>query len=188
MASYPDFETLIKNPEKSRILRVRRAPVSMFSMIVVFLLSVVGVYLFTEFIQNSLFSSFTTITSKLPRIVSIIPLLLLLEILRRLHNDLYIFSVHRLTHLRGRFSLSYNVPVVRYADIRAINVIQDFWGRIFNYGDIAVGTAAHEGNELVIAGVKDPEELALLLDQFRSHSLRVDSLEVNSNVNASGRD
>lgn len=114
-----------------------------------------------------------------PRLIAIIPLLILLELLRRLHNDLYIFGMHRLTHLRGRLSFSYNVPVIKYADIRAINVMQDFWGRVFNYGDIAIGTAAHDGNELVISGVNAPVELATLLDQLRSQSMSVEAQEFN---------
>ncbi len=187
MATYPDFEILINNPEKNRLMQVRRAPVSMLSMIVVFILSVVGVYLFTTFVQSSLVTSFTSFTKNIPRILSLFPVALLLEIMRRLHNDLYIFSLHRLTHLHGRFSLSYSVPVIKYADIRAINVIQDFWGRIFNYGDIAVGTAAHDGNELVILGVKNPEGLALILDKLRSHSMRVESRELTTEIDLANK-
>lgn len=161
------------------MLEVRRTPVSMLSMIFVFLASVVVVYLVTIFLQEGPLR-FLPLSIISPRVLALIPFVLLLEILRRLHNDLYIFSQHRLTHLRGRFSLSYNVPVVKYIDIRAINVVQDFWGRIFNYGDISVGTAAHEGNEILISGVKAPEELAMLLDQLRTNSLRVESAELKS--------
>lgn len=152
------------------------------SMIVVFLFSVLCVYFVANFVQDSFLARMSLLSQNAPRILAIVPLVILLEILRRLHNDLYIFSLHRLTHLRGRFSLSYNVPVVKYADIRAINVIQDFWGRIFNYGDISVGTAAHEGNEIFMSGVKEPEKLAMLLDNLRSYSLRVETAEVAADI------
>lgn len=179
MPSYPPFPVLVEKPNKNRMLEVRRAPVSMMSMIFVFLASVIGAYLLTVFLQEGPLRFIST-SFLSPRIFALVPLVLLLEILRRLHNDLYIFSQHRLTHLRGRFSLSYNVPVIKYIDIRAINVVQDFWGRIFNYGDISVGTAAHEGNEILISGVKAPEELAMLLDQLRTNSLRVESAEMKT--------
>ena len=174
---YPEFETLIQNPNTNRLLEVRRSPISMLSLIAFFIISVVGVYFAIHYIHESFIFALLPDSVVSPRLLTAIPLLLLLEILRRLHNDLYILSQHRITHLHGRFSLSYNVPVIKYVDIRAINVIQDFWGRIFDYGDVAVGTAAHEGNEILIHGVKSPDKLALLLDQLRSHSIAIENAD-----------
>lgn len=148
------------------------------SLIAVFLGSIVVVYFMTALFHTGPLSTLPFAGFFSPRIFTVIPLVLLLEIVRRVHNDLYVFSQHRLTHLHGRFSLSYNVPVIKYEDIRAINVVQDFWGRIFDYGDIAVGTAAHEGNEILISGVRSPEQLAMLLDQLRTNSLKVESHEL----------
>jgi hypothetical protein len=63
--------------------------------------------------------------------------------------------------------------VVKYCDVRAISVKQDIWGRIFNYGAVDVSTAAQTENELIIEGVVDPWELAMLIDQIRSRSQRI---------------
>ena len=169
MASYPTFEELISRENQSRLLEVRRTPRSMVSLIVLLIASVLIIFGATEYLahQPQLAWIFSFIN---PRYLSLAPLILLLEILRRYHNDLYIFSAQRLTHLRGRYSLGYNIPVVKYTDIRAINVMQDFWGRVLNYGDIAIGTSAHLGNEIIISGVSDPEKLAYLIDSLRTYS------------------
>ena len=174
MRFYPDFDSLSEVPTKSRLLEVRRSFRSILSLILVCAASVVIVYLIIYYAHVSgFYKNLPLLRHFSPRYLGVIPLLFLLEIVRRRHDDLYIFGLHRLTHLKGRFSLSYNIPVIKYSDIRAINVSQDFMGRIFDYGSVSIGTAAHEGNELLVAGVRAPEELAKLIDDLRSNSLRL---------------
>ena len=174
LMTYPDSTTLLQNSNQTRLLEVRRTPSSLLSLISLFLLTAVVTFFCQAFFaQSKFFAELFGFVN--PRYFAAIPVVIFIEILRRYHNDLYIFSAHRLTHLRGRFSLAYHVPVIKYSDIRAINVVQDFWGRILNYGDVVIGTAAHQGNELVMSGVKDPEELAYLIDSLRSFSVSENS-------------
>jgi hypothetical protein len=172
--TYPDPTILLQQQNANRLLEVRRSPRSLLSLIILFFILVAFAFVSSElFIRVKIIADIFSFLD--PRYFALLPGFLFLEILRKYHNDLYIFGAHRLTHLRGRFSLSYHVPVVKYGDIRAINVMQDFWGRIFNYGDVIIGTAAHQGNELVISGVKDPEKLAYLIDSLRDFSIRENS-------------
>jgi len=172
--TYPDPATLVDQPQGSRLLEVRRSPRSLLGLIFLFIGLVLVTFFSSHLVQqyqelNQILAGFDV------RYVALFPALVLLELLRRYHNDLYIFSNNRVTHLHGRFSLAYHVPVVKYADIRSINVFQTVWGRILNYGDVVIGTAAQQGYELTITGVKDPERLAYLIDSLRTFSLRENS-------------
>jgi len=97
----------------------------------------------------------------------ILPVSLAIETIRRYFNDQWVFDNHKITHFKGRISLSYSMPVIKYIHIRAITVTQSLLGRILNYGSIAMGTAGEEGNELTVRGVADPRYLAHLVDLLR---------------------
>lgn len=97
----------------------------------------------------------------------ITPIILALETVRRYYNDLWIFDRYRVIHKKGRLSLTYNQPVVRYSHIRAITVSQSLLGRILNYGSIELGTAAQEDSEMIIAGVVCPRQFGELIDKMR---------------------
>jgi len=103
------------------------------------------------------------------RWLAVVPAAILLEIFRRLYDDLYIFREERVLHHDGKLSLTYVVPAIRYSDIRAITVYQNVWGRLLDYGDIAVGTAAQDGAEISFIGIRDPKGLARLLDELRNY-------------------
>lgn len=103
------------------------------------------------------------------RWLALLPAIVLLEFFRRLYDDLYIFREERVLHHDGRLSLNYIVPSVRYSDIRAITVYQNIWGRLLDYGVVEVGTAAQDGAEVSLIGVRDPKGLARLLDELRNY-------------------
>ena len=102
----------------------------------------------------------------------------LLEIIRRYNNDLYVFSLDKVTKEQGRLSLSYSVPVVKYLDIRSVTVVQDIWGRIFDFGTVELSTAAREGSELFVEGIRDPEGLASFVEDCRTHQRNRQSEEL----------
>ena len=167
MSTYPRLEELKIKPNANELLIVRRSLASLMPLLwvmVVSLILVVAIFYLSN--TSHFFVKYFNFIK--PSVVAIMPLLTLIEIIRRLYNDVYIIGINRLVHKKGRLSFAYNVPVVRFEDIRAVNVVQDFWGRIFGYGDILVGTSAQLGNEIIISGVKHPESLALLIDQLRS--------------------
>lgn len=171
MSYYPSFEELVAQADTERLLEVRRSMRSIIPNIFYFLLSVVIVYVLNYYFYDISFPESVPVLHHLSvRWLAVVPLLFLAEIFRRYHNDLYIFELHRLTHLEGRLSLNYKVPVITYVDIRAITVTQDIFGRIFDYGVVSIGTAAKDGDELIIEGVRDPVTLGKIVDQFRNNS------------------
>ena len=171
MSYYPTFEEIIAQPDTAKLLEVRRSLRSIIPNIFYFLITTIIVYILNYYFYDASFPDDIPVLRHLSvRWLAIVPLLFLAEIFRRYHNDLYIFELHRLTHLEGRLSLSYKVPVITYVDVRAITVIQDIFGRIFDYGVVSIGTAAKDGDELIISGVRDPVSLAKLVDDLRNNS------------------
>ena len=174
MAYYPSFEQIISQPNSQRLLEVKRSLRSIIPNIFYFCVSVVAVYLLNYYFYDwSPPQTVPVLKHFSVRWLALVPVLFLAEIVRRYHDDLYIFELHRLTHLEGRLSLSYKVPVITYVDVRAITVFQDIFGRIFDYGEVSIGTAAKDADELIISGVRDPVGLARIVDQFRDYSKRL---------------
>lgn len=104
------------------------------------------------------------------RILAILPIVPLLEIARRYYNDLYVITRDRVTHYAGRISLKFSVPSVRCIDLRAITVSQGLVGRMMNFGDVSLSTAAQDGNELILTGMISPQRLATVIDNLRQSS------------------
>lgn len=104
------------------------------------------------------------------RWLALIPIVVLAETIRQQQNALYVLERHRIIQYAGRLGFNYKVPIARYVDIRCINVRQDIFSRILNYGDVLIGTASEGGNELKLEGVIAPRELAALIDGLRSKS------------------
>jgi membrane protein YdbS with pleckstrin-like domain len=102
------------------------------------------------------------------RWLSIVPLCMFFEIVRKYHDHLFVFERERVVHHLGLLSLTYNVPSVRYFDIRALQVNQGLLGRLLNFGDIELSTAAQDRAEVIIKGVYAPLALAQFIDEMRS--------------------
>lgn len=178
MSQYPSIDELEEitkeNPDKnSKLFETRKSVRSILSQLFMFFIAagiVIAINMF--FPDSSLLGYFTTKYHISMRWLGIFPTLFFLETLRRYHDDLYSFTPHNLTHYDGRFSLNYSVPNIRYVDIRAVIVYQDLFGRLLDYGDIEVDTAAQERTEMYIAGVRSPQELADLIEALRETSRR----------------
>ena len=175
MSYYPTISELLEHQKTSgsdQFLEIRRSFRSIMSHMVWFGISVIIIVLINIFFGNSEFVHSTPILNYISlRGLAIIPIAILLEILRKHQDNLYLFDLHRITQHAGRLSLNYAVPVIRYVDIRGIAVHQDIFGRIFDYGNVELGTAAEEGSEVVLTGVRAPRELARLVDILRSNSV-----------------
>lgn len=174
MSAYPPFDSLLRSPDPKNVLQAKRSFLSILSQCAkVFIATVIVV------IINAAFDGvapFSLIYSGLPDIslrwLGIVPALLLLNAIREYHDDLYIFGLHGVTEYQGRLSLTKRVPHIKYSDILSLRVRQDPWGRIFNYGDIDLDTAADAGVEIIIEGIYSPDELCLLIEKLRRHSFK----------------
>ena len=171
MATYPNLQELIKSNDKNSLLEVRRSVRSSMSAVMLFLFSAIAAYSLIYYLRDwSPPQDIPLVKYISVRWLVLIPAITLIELVRRYHNDLYVFSLHKLTHKRGRLAMSYAVPVIKYAHIRSVEVDQDIWGRILDYGNILVSTAAQEEVEMLIEGVRSPVELATLIEDFRTFS------------------
>ncbi len=162
MQHYPDLETLVSQNDEKVVLEVYRSYLSILSDMAVFVIAMIIVIAL-----NLLFPS---IRDHL-RWLSIVPVVLFLNIFRTYFNDVIHIELHKLTQYHGRLALSYGMPSVRYLDIRALKVRQDILGRIFDYGDLQIGTPGQEGWEITIHGVRAPNELSMLIDELRTWSI-----------------
>jgi membrane protein YdbS with pleckstrin-like domain len=170
MSFYPNFDEIIQGTEREQLLLVKRSLRSVIPNIFYFFCATAIVAMLEYYLYDVPMPDLPVIRHLSVRWLALIPVVFLLEIVRRYHDDLYIFGEHRLTHLEGRLSLSYSVPMISYVDVRAITVKQDIFGRLLDYGTIEIGTAAVEGNEVTIQGIRAPVELAALIDEFRTFS------------------
>ena len=97
-------------------------------------------------------------------------LALLLEMLRRYYNDLYIFGRNRVIHYQGRLSLRARTLSICYADIREITVQQSLIGRLLNYGTLVLGTAASDPTQMELHDLAKPHKLAELAGKLTGPS------------------
>lgn len=171
---YPHLEDINIESENQVLFNARRAFRSSFTYIAKAGMSAAAVAVLWYFFGDlKLVAGESVLNLFNVRLLMVIPLFYLAEIFRRYHDDLYEFRAHRITHKSGRLSLNYSVPIVKYMDIRAITVEQDVWGRMLNYGNVTLGTAAQDTGELYIEGVIAPWELGMLVDQLRSRSRNI---------------
>ena len=170
MTRYPDARQLLAGQDPERLLEVRRALVSILSQMMYFFGALIVVALLNWYWGDFQFSQDMPVLRHFSlRWLFVLPLGLLVEIVRRYQDDLYVFGRDKVTHYNGRLSLSLHVPSIKYADIRGISVFQDIWGRILNYGDIALDTAAQKEVDILICGVAAPDRLALLVEELRAN-------------------
>lgn len=169
---YPDFESIISAADSEGLLTIHRSLRSILSNLIVFFLLVVIVYALILIFGDVGFSEDIPVLRNISlRWLAIIPLAALLEIIRRYHDDLYVFGIDNVTHHHGRLSLSSKLPSVKYLDIHTLAVQQDIFGRVFDYGNVLLDTAGEVGVELTISGVRAPHEVMGLVERFRSHGI-----------------
>ena len=171
MSRYPTIEELHNKATSEVLLTVYRSYLSILSQIVylgISLLIVIGLNV-----------SFPDLSEYL-RWLAIVPILFFLNILRTSYNEMTHFEVHKVTRYLGRLGLNYAVPSVKYTDVRAVTVIQDIFGRFFDYGDIELGTAGTDGYEMIVYGVRSPNELAILVEQLREASAKIQGLDLSA--------
>ncbi|MCB0338393.1 MAG: PH domain-containing protein [Bdellovibrionales bacterium] len=94
-------------------------------------------------------------------------ILILIGLIRRYFDDLYVLHRRGMIRFKGRVSLQYGVTHIRYANIRELAIEQNLLGRMLDYGTIKVGTAATDHYELVLTQVPSPHFLHALINERR---------------------
>lgn len=165
---HPAFEQIIRAPNRNALLVLKRCVLSLMPRLILFGCSVIVLFFFNLYVAS--FEGIPLLASLSPRWVALFPLIILLDTMRIYYNDAYVFGERKLTRHQGRFALTSSYPSIKYVDIRGITVHQTFWGRVFNYGDVAIGTAAQAGEELVIEAVEDPKAVVVIVEKLREHN------------------
>lgn len=91
-------------------------------------------------------------------------LLILLEVLRRHYNPLFILGSLRVIKLAGRFSLRMERTSIAYSDIREIQIQQSVLGRLLRYGALYLGTASTGKHEIIFHYLARPWVVARVIE------------------------
>ena len=93
--------------------------------------------------------------------------ILVLEIARRYFNTLFIFDADGVTGHSGLLGLNLASASVDYRDIREVQLRQDLLGRLLDYGEIRISTAAKSDYEVVLPGMNCPHQVVEVFDCMR---------------------
>lgn len=169
---YPELEELLEGQDPERLLVVHRSLWSILSNLVLFFILTALVYLvILAFGDVRLPQNIPVLRHVSLRWLAVIPVLALLEIVRRYHDNLYVLGSDTVSHFAGRLSLNSSLPSLKYTDIVTVGVKQDILGRIFDYGNVLLDSAGESRVELTMTGVRSPREVVRLVEGFRKHSL-----------------
>lgn len=166
MTSYPKVGAWLEEFEPHKeIIVVYRSKLNFVNHYIAFFFSLaVVVYAISYLREIPAFATFSF------RWFALIPVGILLETLRQLFNNVYVVTRGSIMAKEGRWSLNYRSPSIRYSDIRAVTVRQNFWGRILDVGDVVLDTAAQETSEVLLLGVSNPDDLARMIEEMRDYS------------------
>ncbi len=97
----------------------------------------------------------------------LLPLGSLLELLYRIYNNRYSIDPTYVEARTGILSLNQQVVRIRYEDIRGVESDQGILGRLLDFGDVQVGTAASSEMEVVFHGIAAPKEVREMIERER---------------------
>lgn len=86
------------------------------------------------------------------------PFVLLAFILHRVGDNRYEIWEDHVRAVTGILSLEKDDTRIEYVNIRGIEIKRNFYGRIFNIGDVIIVSSAISGVEVVIDNVRDPSK------------------------------
>ncbi len=166
MKRYPEIDSLVTLPDEEEVLSFHRAKLYDWALLMLFcVLVVVVVYVNIEVLGVEKPGS--SIPSWL-RLIALLPLLVLLEILRRHFNQKVILKSNVIELHQGRLAFSYSVPVLDYVDIREIRIDQNIFERLLDFGEVSVSTAGSDIREMCIVGVPSPHKFKLVVERLRT--------------------
>lgn len=173
----------IENVEWPVILRP--SLVALTFQLIPYLLVILALYYILGVLDSKFPESiFDPIFAVYRSIFHIARVLLLLELIRRYYNDLYVFGASRVAHRMGRISTNYRIASVKYRDIREIEVSQSILGRMLRFGDIQISTASTDTAEIELKNVALPRKITQWIYNIRAQR----SKEHSANYSRYGND
>jgi uncharacterized membrane protein YdbT with pleckstrin-like domain len=101
---------------------------------------------------------------------ALFPLLSIILVFQRVYNYSYLLADEYLRSLHGLLSLRKRDMRIEYRDILGIDIERNIIERMFNVGDIKIGTAMLGEAEIVFVGVKDPSKYRDIVVDRISHA------------------
>ena len=105
-------------------------------------------------------------------VVSLVPLTVVAEAVRRFSIGTYVFGKDYFLKLGSGVVKRGKNSRIRYLEIRSIQVTQGLIGYLFGYGDVILETTAPGFSEVELIGVKNPIAMANRIEQLRSGNCR----------------
>ena len=81
------------------------------------------------------------------------------------------FTSYEITNLRIIVRTGFIAKIqneIWIKDMRGVNLAQSFWERIFRIGNIQIGTAANESNEISMIGIAKPQQVVDMINNLRN--------------------
>jgi hypothetical protein len=155
---YPQAKEILSQDKEGSLLTVYRSYRSILAQFIIFFAALTATYGIIKL---------TPAYIPYTRWIGIIPVLLLLNIFRTYYNEMIHFERNKITLYFGRLGFKYEVPALKYIDIRGVQVRQSIMGRILDYGDVELGTSGAADYEMTIQGVRNPTQMADLIYDLR---------------------
>ena len=163
MSFYPNPEHLPRAQDDQVLFSFHRAKLYSWELLTLFVLLVAGVVFVNVKVANP-----EAVTPAWLRGLSLLPVLLFLEMVRRHYNEVTIIKANVIEHHEGKLAFAYSVPVVDYSDIREIRIDQTLMSRLLNFGDVSINTAGSDMSEMVLHGVPAPHEFKQMIERLRA--------------------
>ncbi len=90
-----------------------------------------------------------------------------------IHRDSIKYTITNKRVITKRGILGRKVDEIDLAHIRNVSLRQDFSGRTFGYGDILIGTAGTAGYEIILTGVKHPQDIMTLIKDLQKREGKI---------------
>lgn len=171
----------------SKRITFYRTWLSEIHLTMLFISSLIGSIILTDYFPESLivgelFSiGESTIFLTLP-VFWLAPFLILSLGIFGIYNTKYSLEPDGVFSLEGILSFSQKSYKVRYEDIKSVEMHQTLLGRIFDYGDIKVGSAALGSVEINFRGVASPLEVQEMIINERDRMQKAESKELMQQI------
>lgn len=107
----------------------------------------------------------------------LIPLGGFFDLVYRIYNVRFELTSRFIEARTGILSLNQNITRIRYEDVRGAEIDQTILGRMLDYGDVQVGTAASAEMEVIISAISAPRELQEMILRERDRRVELEKAQ-----------
>ncbi|RME60629.1 MAG: PH domain-containing protein, partial [Candidatus Dadabacteria bacterium] len=85
-------------------------------------------------------------------------------LLHRKFDRQYVIGPDYVKEVHGLYSLKMRETILEFAKVHGVEIEKNLFQRLFNLGDIGVGSAMTGSTEIIMVGVRDPEKYAKIIE------------------------